>query len=74
MCLEADMEPISVEQACGVVAVHRSAVHSFSKQSERAIELRAALGVVGDTYSGVTVQHLSRVAGIRRSRTCGRSI
>lgn len=45
-----------------VEAVSRSATHSFSKPSEPSIELLAGLGVAGDTHSGVTVQHRSRVA------------
>ena len=45
-----------------VVAVHASARHSFSKQALSEIELIAGQGVQGDSHSGVTVQHLSRIA------------
>jgi hypothetical protein len=45
-----------------VVAVHRSASHSFSKFAEDAITLVEGLGVEGDAHSGETVKHRSRVA------------
>lgn len=45
-----------------VQAVHRSAVHEFSKQTCDVVELREGLGVVGDAHFGATVQHLHRVA------------
>ena len=45
-----------------VLAVHRSADHSFSKYAEDAITLVPGLGVAGDAHSGATVQHRSRVA------------
>jgi MOSC domain-containing protein YiiM len=45
-----------------VVAVHRSADHSFSKFAEDAIVLVQGLGVEGDAHSGETVKHRSRVA------------
>lgn len=45
-----------------VVAVHRSASHSFGKFQEDEIELLAGLGVAGDAHAGVTVKHRSRVA------------
>ena len=45
-----------------VVAVSRSAGHTFSKQNEDAIRLIAGLGVEGDAHSGETVKHRSRVA------------
>jgi MOSC domain-containing protein YiiM len=45
-----------------VVAVHRSASHSFAKFAEDAITLVAGLGVEGDAHAGVTVKHRSRVA------------
>ncbi len=45
-----------------VLAVHRSSSHSFSKFTETSITLVQGLGVAGDTHSGVTVQHRSRVA------------
>jgi MOSC domain-containing protein YiiM len=44
-----------------VVAVHRSASHSFSKQAEMAIHLIEGIGVEGDAHSGTTVKHRSRV-------------
>jgi MOSC domain-containing protein YiiM len=44
-----------------VVAVHRSAGHSFSKDSCEEIVLLAGLGVEGDAHAGVTVKHRSRV-------------
>jgi MOSC domain-containing protein YiiM len=45
-----------------VLAVHRSATHSFSKTSVASIELVAGLGVLGDAHAGATVRHRSRVA------------
>lgn len=45
-----------------VLAVHRSDRHGFSKTPVEHIVLLAGLGVQGDTHSGVTVQHRSRVA------------
>jgi MOSC domain-containing protein YiiM len=45
-----------------VVAVSRSNTHNFSKSAVAQITLLAGLGVQGDTHSGVTVQHRSRVA------------
>ena len=44
-----------------VVAVSRSAEHSFSKQVQQSIHLVEGLGVEGDAHLGTTVQHLSRV-------------
>lgn len=46
----------------GVVAVHLSRRHAFSKQALSEIELVAGHGVKGDAHFGATVQHLSRVA------------
>lgn len=45
-----------------VVAVSRSATHTFSKQPCEAIHLLAGLGVEGDAHLGETVRHRSRVA------------
>ena len=45
-----------------VLAVSRSATHSFSKPTETAIRLLAGLGIEGDAHLGRTVQHRSRVA------------
>lgn len=45
-----------------VIAVSRSAGHSFSKPSESSIRLLEGLGVEGDAHMGVTVKHRSRVA------------
>jgi MOSC domain-containing protein YiiM len=45
-----------------VLAVSRSAAHTFSKPNAEAIELVAGLGVAGDAHQGATVQHRSRVA------------
>lgn len=44
-----------------VLAVHRSAGHSFSKYAEDAIVLVEGLGVEGDAHAGATVKHRSRV-------------
>lgn len=44
-----------------VVAVSKSNKHNFSKSNQESIILIEGLGVEGDTHSGVTVQHLSRV-------------
>lgn len=49
-----------VERRPEVVAVHRSATHSFSKATVETIELVEGLGVRGDAHSGVTVKHRSR--------------
>jgi MOSC domain-containing protein YiiM len=45
-----------------VVAVSRSATHTFSKPNESCIRLLAGLGVAGDAHLGETVKHRSRVA------------
>ena len=45
-----------------VVAVSRSAAHTFSKDKEPCIRLSTGLGVAGDAHAGVTVKHRSRVA------------
>ena len=45
-----------------VVAVSRSATHSFSKPNEPSIRLIAGIGVEGDVHAGATVKHKSRVA------------
>lgn len=45
-----------------VVAVSRSATHTFSKGNQAAIDLIAGLGVADDAHQGVTVKHRSRVA------------
>lgn len=45
-----------------VVAVHRSARHTFSKFAEDAITLVEGLGVQGDAHAGAMVKHRSRVA------------
>lgn len=49
--------------AAGVVlAVSRSATHTFTKPAETEIRLLTGLGVEGDAHLGVTVKHRSRVA------------
>ncbi|HYD51100.1 MAG TPA: MOSC domain-containing protein [Gemmatimonadaceae bacterium] len=45
-----------------VIAVARSATHSFSKAAQPSIRLVPGLGVDGDAHSGPTVRHRSRVA------------
>lgn len=45
-----------------VVAVSRSASHTFSKPNAASIRLVAGLGVEGDAHAGETVKHRSRVA------------
>jgi MOSC domain-containing protein YiiM len=45
-----------------VIAVHRNASHTFSKQSVGQIMLLGGLGVEGDAHCGETVKHRSRVA------------
>jgi MOSC domain-containing protein YiiM len=49
------MEPV-------VIAVARSATHTFTKPTRDTIRLTAGLGVDGDAHQGVTVKHRSRVA------------
>jgi len=49
-------------QTAVVLAVHRSAGHTFSKQAEAGIRLVAGVGVEGDAHAGETVKHRSRVA------------
>ena len=44
-----------------VIAVSRSAKHTFSKPAQLSIQLVAGLGVEGDAHSGATVKHRSRV-------------
>jgi MOSC domain-containing protein YiiM len=51
-----------VSATATVVAVSRSAAHTFSKGCQPEIELVEGLGVADDAHAGVTVQHLSRVA------------
>src|SRR5919112_5656447 len=45
-----------------VIAVSRSAAHTFSKANQGSIRLLEGLGVEGDAHLGVTVKHRSRVA------------
>lgn len=45
-----------------VIAVAASAKHEFSKSLCQQIYLEHGLGARGDCHSGVTVQHLSRIA------------
>jgi MOSC domain-containing protein YiiM len=45
-----------------VVAVSRSAGHTFGKKTQPSIRLLAGLGVEDDAHQGVTVQHLHRIA------------
>jgi MOSC domain-containing protein YiiM len=45
-----------------VVAVSRSATHTFSKSNLVSIQLLTNLGVEGDAHLGETVKHRSRVA------------
>jgi len=45
-----------------VIAVSRSATHTFSKQNQESIELLAGLGVENDSHMGKTIKHRSRVA------------
>jgi MOSC domain-containing protein YiiM len=45
-----------------VTSVSSSAAHNFSKPGQPSIRLLPGLGVEGDTHSGRTVQHRSRVA------------
>jgi len=51
----------SPDQSPTVLAVSRSADHSFTKQNWPSISLVAGLGVEGDAHAGVTVKHRSRV-------------
>ncbi|MCW5849632.1 MAG: MOSC domain-containing protein [Anaerolineae bacterium] len=44
-----------------VMAVSRSAKHTFSKPVQLSIQLVAGLGIEGDAHSGATVKHRSRV-------------
>ncbi len=45
-----------------VLAVHRSADHTFSKETVTRIELVRGLGIRDDAHFGQTVRHRSRVA------------
>ena len=45
-----------------ILALHRSPVHEFSKQTENELRLIEGLGVEGDAHAGETVKHRSRVA------------
>jgi MOSC domain-containing protein YiiM len=47
--------------SASVVAVSQDSRHRFSKPNGTAIRLIAGVGVEGDSHSGMTVQHLSRV-------------
>jgi MOSC domain-containing protein YiiM len=44
-----------------VIAVHRSATHTFSKVTVPDIRLIAGIGVAGDAHAGETVRHRSRI-------------
>lgn len=48
--------------SASVIAVSRSATHSFSKEPRPSIRLIEGLGVEGDAHLGETVKHRSRVA------------
>lgn len=45
-----------------VIAVSRSATHTFTKPDQESIQLLAGLGIKGDAHMGETVKHRSRVA------------
>lgn len=45
-----------------IVAVSRSAGHTFRKETQQSIMLVVGEGVEGDAHQGVTVRHRSRVA------------
>jgi MOSC domain-containing protein YiiM len=45
-----------------IIALHRSAIHGFSKLEEPSLMLIRGEGVEGDAHRGVTVKHRSRVA------------
>ncbi|MBA3772461.1 MAG: MOSC domain-containing protein [Ramlibacter sp.] len=45
-----------------VIAIHRSAHHSFNKFAEGVLTLVEGLGVQGDAHAGITIKHRSRVA------------
>lgn len=45
-----------------VIAVSRSATHTFTKPNQGSIQLLTGLGVEGDAHMGKTVKHRSRVA------------
>lgn len=45
-----------------VIAVSRSATHTFTKPNQGSIQLLTGLGVEGDAHMGETVKHRSRVA------------
>jgi MOSC domain-containing protein YiiM len=52
-----------IESSTGVVlAVHRSASHTFGKQTVESIQLLKGLGVEGDAHLGKTVKHRVLVA------------
>ncbi|HEX5737155.1 MAG TPA: MOSC domain-containing protein [Hydrogenophaga sp.] len=59
----AEMEKQGLESMLGrVIAVHRNAMHAFSKSLAPFIEIVEGHGVLGDAHFGVTVKHRSRVA------------
>lgn len=45
-----------------VIAVSRSATHTFTKPNQESIQLLTGLGIKGDAHMGETVKHRSRVA------------
>jgi MOSC domain-containing protein YiiM len=45
-----------------IIALHRSAIHGFSKLEEPSLMLIRGEGVEGDAHCGVKVKHRSRVA------------
>lgn len=50
------------DQSAAVIAVSRSATHTFSKPNHESITLVEGLGIEGDAHMGTTVKHRSRVA------------
>jgi MOSC domain-containing protein YiiM len=53
---------VELQRDARVVAVCRSATHTFSKSVNDVITLVAGLGVAGDAHAGATVKHRYRVA------------
>jgi hypothetical protein len=51
-----------ISGACTIVAVSRSAAHTFGKPNVPVIRLLAGLGIEGDAHAGRTVRHRSRAA------------
>ncbi len=61
-CVRVEGEESMADSRMKVISVSKSREHNFSKEAQSEIELVRGMGVDGDSHSGRTVQHRSRVA------------